>query len=209
MWTALATVAGSLWSARASRKEAAVNRGFQADMSSTAYQRAMADMRKAGLNPILAGKLGPASTPAGAMANIPDIGQSFSSGYSAHIQSQKLPYEISEIQAKTEKLGAELGLTEAQTANVWELAEKVIQETRKLKEEVTKVQLENITRKVIHEFQGKYPSVAILKHYGLEIGDLMDIVKTIIPSKAMQKYFQGTSGGSKTANPSSARGYLY
>lgn len=45
---------------------------FQERMSSTAYQRAMVDMKAAGLNPILAGKLGGASTPSGSMPNLSD-----------------------------------------------------------------------------------------------------------------------------------------
>ena len=46
---------------------------FQERMSNTAYQRAMADMKQAGINPIMVTKLGGASTPTGAMAKTPSM----------------------------------------------------------------------------------------------------------------------------------------
>lgn len=73
-WTAAATIGATLLEGKFARDQARKQRRFQEDMSNTAYQRAMEDMRKAGLNPILAGKLGGASTPTGAMASTPDFG---------------------------------------------------------------------------------------------------------------------------------------
>lgn len=50
--------------------EALANREWQEHMSSTAYQRAVEDMKKAGLNPILAFSNGGASTPGGSAGTI-------------------------------------------------------------------------------------------------------------------------------------------
>lgn len=54
----------------ANTKNARDQMQFQERMSNSAYQRGMEDMKKAGLNPMLAYKNGGASTPSGAAANI-------------------------------------------------------------------------------------------------------------------------------------------
>lgn len=85
------SLASGLLNQHFSAKQAKQQMEFQERMSNTQYQRAAADLEKAGLNRILA--LGsPASSPSGAMgsATIPDLGSVGSSAASAAMQRSLL-----------------------------------------------------------------------------------------------------------------------
>ena len=84
---AVASAAGQYFANQQKKKAAGRQMGFQERMSNTAYQRGMADMKAAGLNPILAYKKGGASTPQGATYNPENIGAAATEGFSKGSQA--------------------------------------------------------------------------------------------------------------------------
>lgn len=84
----------------AAAREAQKNRDFQERMSSTAHAREVADLRSAGLNPILSASRG-ASTPGGATADVRDAGEGISRGIASAlaIRQAKAQADLTESQA--------------------------------------------------------------------------------------------------------------
>lgn len=74
---------GDYLQGRRATKAQKKQQNFQEHMSNTAWQRGMADMRLAGLNPILAYKEGPASSPAGASASFASTGDTLGTAVQA------------------------------------------------------------------------------------------------------------------------------
>jgi len=96
-------------SARA--EEARLNRDFQEEMSRTAHQRQVADMRAAGLNPILSATGGHgASTPSGSMA---DQSDTISPAVSSASQGSRLRGELQLLDKTVEKTAEEADLAQA------------------------------------------------------------------------------------------------
>lgn len=94
-------------------QQASINRDFQERMSNTAYQRSIADMKKAGINPMLAVTQGGASAPSGSSA----------SGTTGHAQHSALGSAISGglsglmAKAQLENMQANTAKTSAEAIN--------------------------------------------------------------------------------------------
>ena len=110
----------------ANADQARKNRAFQADQSATAYQRATEDLRKAGLNPILAAGA-QASTPTGSMAHMEDA---LSKGLTTAIETRRLKKEMDAVQSQADLNKATEGAQKAQAQAAINSSKKMQAETQ-------------------------------------------------------------------------------
>jgi len=120
--SAAGTAIGGMAQNAASAEAAQRQMDYQTEMSNTSYQRQVADLRAAGINPMLVARLGGASTPGGAMpqfVNPVAMGAQASSAQQSSAAAAKQAetaeslsvYQMRQIDASTKKIQEE-------TANV-------------------------------------------------------------------------------------------
>jgi hypothetical protein len=127
--TAIGGLIGTSSSNSALDYNARVNRDMQYNLANTGYQRATWDMRKAGLNPILSTRFGPAKASGGVQPSLHDLGASFTSGINSGAMAEKAATEIEKLEQETIAIGEQIGLTRANIEKALEDARYISERT--------------------------------------------------------------------------------
>lgn len=147
---------GGILQNRSNKAASARQMEFQERMSNTAYQRAMADMRAAGLNPLLAYSMGGATTPGGSSYQAGNIGQAAVQGYQAGAQADQ------------------------STAS----ADQSREQSQKIKEEVETIKQDRTFKKVVHD--ERWPRLAATMGQDNVIAAAIMTMKGLSPEEILQ-----------------------
>lgn len=149
----------------ANAEQAQKQMDFQERMSNTSYQRGMADMRAAGLNPMLAFMKGGASTPSGSMATFQNeaapLGAAISESMPRAIQMQNVQATTAKTIAEANAANAQAGLYSAQTAETQERIPTYAPNIEKAKAETAlAIQNANLSTAQIKEIAAKIDNLS-------------------------------------------------
>jgi len=188
----------------ASAESAAKQMEFQREMSNSAYQRAVADLKAAGINPMLAAMKGGATTPGGSSytAQMPQVYDTITPAMQTFNQSQLSSAQSGQYEAQTGLTNTQVKQVEVATDKIREEIKNIPTEGERLRQMVFVLQeqeylyraqgfesqerqrmLAETVKKLIEETKvvgAEASAIASLNNLGREYGQLKPLIDTVI-----------------------------